>query len=305
MQYNFKGAYDSLKNYAVSDVVSYAVSGITRYYYCLSSNDPTNQQTPQSVDSSYWGIISALSNFPTTVDAFQYRVNITGNDKVDIARINELMLKTNIGSDEQTELNNLLIKHRNKLFLADDLNTIQDSISNLQMFFKTNVEGYITQKQQEMLNSANQYQTDINNTKDTAITTMESKKNSFISYMDSTTEGAIRRDMGDLSGLSTNDKTSLVLALNEINSSVSVVNDVATKAKEIVLKGTSAFNSNTGVVINHTIGNTGYYPIITPTQNPNGYLGEIWVEKANYSFKVLCSGSATTSFDYVVLVSSN
>lgn len=68
------------------------------------------------------------------------------------------------------------------------------------------------------------------------------------------------------------------------------------------LKGSAAFNSTTGTIINHTIGNTNYYPIITPKANPDGFLGEVWVEKSANSFKVLCSGSSTVAFDYVVVI---
>jgi hypothetical protein len=68
------------------------------------------------------------------------------------------------------------------------------------------------------------------------------------------------------------------------------------------LKGSSAFNSTTGVIINHTIGHTNYYPTITPKTNPDGFLGEVWVEKAANSFKVFCSGSSTVAFDYVVVI---
>lgn len=80
------------------------------------------------------------------------------------------------------------------------------------------------------------------------------------------------------------------LAVEEIN-----------KIKPVV-KGSSNFSSTLGVVIPHSIGHTNYYVQITPTQNPNGYLGEVWVEKSSTSFKVCCSGTATTTFDYVVVI---
>lgn len=69
-----------------------------------------------------------------------------------------------------------------------------------------------------------------------------------------------------------------------------------------LLKGSSTFNSTTGRVIPHSIGHTNYIVRTTPTQNPNGYLGEVWVEKSATSFKVCCSGTATTNFDYVVVM---
>lgn len=44
------------------------------------------------------------------------------------------------------------------------------------------------------------------------------------------------------------------------------------------LAGKSNFNSTTGVVINHTLGHTNYIVLPIPSANPNGYLGEVWVE---------------------------
>jgi hypothetical protein len=70
---------------------------------------------------------------------------------------------------------------------------------------------------------------------------------------------------------------------------------------DIHLTGSANFTSTTGTTIPHAIGHTNYRVSITPTQNPNGYLGEVWVIKATNSFTVFCSGSATTSFDYIAL----
>lgn len=66
------------------------------------------------------------------------------------------------------------------------------------------------------------------------------------------------------------------------------------------MAGSANFNSTTGTTINHSIGNTNYRVLVTPIGNPNGFLGEFWVEKANNSFTVKCSGTATTAFDYVI-----
>lgn len=74
-----------------------------------------------------------------------------------------------------------------------------------------------------------------------------------------------------------------------------------TNVARILLDGSSNFNSTTGRVISHSIGHLNYRVIPIPTQNPNGYLGEVWVEKALNSFIVKCSGTATTTFDYVVM----
>lgn len=70
---------------------------------------------------------------------------------------------------------------------------------------------------------------------------------------------------------------------------------------DIHLTGTSNFASTTGVTIAHAIGHTTYRVYVTPTENPNGFLGEVWVIKATNSFTVFCSGSSTVAFDYIAL----
>lgn len=66
-------------------------------------------------------------------------------------------------------------------------------------------------------------------------------------------------------------------------------------------RGSSTFNSINGRFIPFNVGNTNYTPVITPSANPNGYLGEIWIIKATNGFTVYNSGTATTSFDYTVI----
>jgi hypothetical protein len=94
-------------------------------------------------------------------------------------------------------------------------------------------------------------------------------------------------DLGKLTNLLTKEKSNLVNAINEI--------------KQQIMRGASTFNGNTGTVINHSIGHLNYSVSVTPTGNPNGYLGEVWVEKSINSFKVYCSGTAKTSFDFTLI----
>ena len=71
--------------------------------------------------------------------------------------------------------------------------------------------------------------------------------------------------------------------------------------KNIPIYGSSQFNSTKGVVINHYLNTLNYNVSITPTSNPNGKLGEIWVEKNRKYCTVYCSGSTTeTTFDYLI-----
>lgn len=314
MDYNFRGKYDATQNYSKKDIVSYqpTTSDPIKYYFCLTNIVNTSPQTPlSSGDSSYWGTMNTLSNFPNTVDSFTPRTNISASDKIDINRIRDLNLQTSLTTSEQTELTNLINKQRNKLILADDFNALQQSISNLQMFFQQNVQGYIDTMQSNVATTVNNGTTAIQTAKDDALSAIEAKKENIITYMDSTTAGSIRNDLGIITDLTTIDKTSLVNAVNEINAYLKDGIDADTldgyhssDLLEVKLKGSSTFNSDTGTIINHAFGHTNYYPVITPTVNPNGYLGEVWVEKADYSFKVVCSGSAMTNFDYVVFISN-
>lgn len=66
-------------------------------------------------------------------------------------------------------------------------------------------------------------------------------------------------------------------------------------------RGSSSFSGTSGRFISCNIGNTNYTPVITPTGNPNGYLGEVWIIKANNGFTVYNSGTATSSFDYTII----
>lgn len=210
MDFNFRGTYDSSKNYVKKDVVSYQPTSndSIKYYFCLTNHTNASPQAPSPAsDTIYWGLMNASSNFPNNVDSFLYRSTIQASDRVDIERINALAVKPNLTETEQNELSSLTQKHRNKLLLADDINAIQQSISNLQMFYKDKVEARLNENILE-----------INTTKDSVLASIEAKKNNVIEYMDGTTAGAIRNDIGIMGELDTSEKTSLVAAINEVNS---------------------------------------------------------------------------------------
>lgn len=67
------------------------------------------------------------------------------------------------------------------------------------------------------------------------------------------------------------------------------------------IRGSSTFNGySTGRVISHSIGSIDYDVRVTPTADPSGQLGEVWVIKGETSCTIKNSGSATTAFDYVI-----
>jgi len=65
--------------------------------------------------------------------------------------------------------------------------------------------------------------------------------------------------------------------------------------------GSGTFNNLTPNSI-QVMENVKYKVFITPTENPNGDLGDAWVtNKTINTFKVVSTGSATTSFDYIIV----
>ena len=69
------------------------------------------------------------------------------------------------------------------------------------------------------------------------------------------------------------------------------------------VRGSSTFNGVSGrvIMLSTTRANTNYSVAVTPTAQPNGNLGEVWVIKATDRFTVYNSGVATSAFDYIML----
>jgi hypothetical protein len=68
--------------------------------------------------------------------------------------------------------------------------------------------------------------------------------------------------------------------------------------------GASTFNGSAGRVITHSLGHQNYKPVITPTADPSGFLGEVYCIKADDTVTVYNSGSATGAFEYALIVHS-
>lgn len=71
--------------------------------------------------------------------------------------------------------------------------------------------------------------------------------------------------------------------------------------KEDLQPQSSTFNSTTGRVLTHNYGHQNYQVLITPTADPGGNLGEVYVVKGDDTATVYNSGSATTAFDYLIV----
>jgi len=195
------------------------------------------------------------STFPLEIDVFLEHYELSSSDVPLLTRFQVLKTKSILTSLEQDELANLTTQLRNKLMTAEDFNKLQDAITNLETFFRDETDGYVqtkqtefeafvgtkttevnthaTTKSAEITNTATNATTSIQTTKDAALIAIEQKKENVITYMDSTTAGAIRNDMGIMGDLATTDKTSLVKAINEVNTKAPA--DATTGIKGIVM----------------------------------------------------------------------
>jgi hypothetical protein len=72
-----------------------------------------------------------------------------------------------------------------------------------------------------------------------------------------------------------------------------------------VLSGVENFTGPAGVKVNHNLGHLNYRVQITPSQQPNVGIGDIWTEKYPTYFIVKCSGEVVTTFDWALFVTLN
>ena len=101
---------------------------------------------------------------------------------VTVNRYRDLKLKTTLNTSEQTELSNLTITLREKIFTPEDFNKLQDCIVNMETFIKDNVEGYILTKQGEFHSFVSSKQTTLETEVTDGIAQIEDKKNAFIGF---------------------------------------------------------------------------------------------------------------------------
>lgn len=90
------------------------------------------------------------SNFPEQIDTFLEHLDPQANELVKLQRFQALRFKATLTQAEVGELTILTNDLREKIFTAEDFNKLQDAITNMQLFFRDNVQGYIAQKQGEM-----------------------------------------------------------------------------------------------------------------------------------------------------------
>lgn len=85
-----------------------------------------------------------MSVFPEQIDTFQSHYDVGATDIVNVQRYQTLRTKDSLTSAELQEMNTLYSVLRDKLFLAEDFNKLQDAITNLETFFKYQTEDYIS-----------------------------------------------------------------------------------------------------------------------------------------------------------------
>lgn len=166
------------------------------------------------------------SNFPNEIDSFTFKTEILASDVPAIQRFQELKLKQNRTPAEEQELGHLTNQLRSKLMSADEWNKFADALVNMEVFIRDEVVVTIDQR------------------RDAALQAIDQKTNNVIQYLDGTTAGQLRNDIGIMGNLTTTAKDSLVNAINEVNSEVKNIRipDASLTEKGIV-KLNNAINS--------------------------------------------------------------
>lgn len=117
--------------------------------------------------------------------------------------------------EEEARFNELTTMLQNYILDTEKWNKFCDAVTGLQKFFLENTQEYIDGLKTETRQTVDNGKVEINTTKDNALVAIENKKDNIIAYMDETTAGAIRNDigvMGDstIEGRSLVDKTNLL-----------------------------------------------------------------------------------------------
>lgn len=131
---------------------------------------------------------------------------------------------------EDTRYDELTGILQNYIIDTEKWNKFCDALTGVQKFFLENTQGYIDGlktetrdyvdlKKQEIDTTVLNAETSINTTKDNALISIENKKDNVIAYLDGTTAGALRNDIGDMT-LSNVEGTSLIDKTNNLKTQV-------------------------------------------------------------------------------------
>lgn len=139
------------------------------------------------------------SEFPDKMDNLLELFNLPASLKPNAKRYKQLLTKETLSTMEKSEFNDLKVLLQDYLIDVQKFNLFGDILINIQKFFKEGVEPFV------------------NELKNNATKEIQDRKDEVIDYMDSTTAGAIRSDIGIVKELNTENKDSLVGAVNEVN----------------------------------------------------------------------------------------
>ncbi|MGG1664663.1 hypothetical protein ACIFQN_35725, partial [Brevibacillus sp. NRS-1366] len=142
MNYNYRGKYLPSNDYNKLDVVIFqkTTNNPKQFFMCITSHSRNTPQEPShNLDTAYWAVLNADSNFPNSIDTFIMRRNYSASDIVNVNRYEELFLKPNRTPTEDDEMNSLTNSLRDKIISPDDWNKLQSALQNMQMFLKTEI----------------------------------------------------------------------------------------------------------------------------------------------------------------------
>ena len=148
----------------------------------------------------------------------------------------QLRANQNRTPEEEIRFNELMVMLQNYILDTEKWNRFCDAVTGLQKFFLENTQGYIDGLKTETRQTVDNGKVEINTTKDNALITIENKKDNIIAYMDETTAGAIRNDigvMGDstIEGRSLVDKTNLLKT--QVDTNVQNITDNSNKINNL------------------------------------------------------------------------
>ena len=101
------------------------------------------------------------TKFPNNIDEIKELYDLSPSLKQDAIRYQELIGKDSLSNPERDELQQLTIKLSDYIITAEDRNYFGDVIIKTQKFFKENVQGFITQKQDSFVNFITEKTNDI------------------------------------------------------------------------------------------------------------------------------------------------
>lgn len=228
--------------------------------------------------------------FPDSIDSFITHTEILAADVPYVERFQTLKLKANRTPDEENEMASLLTRLRSKFISSEDFNKFQEALVNMQVFIRDNVVGYI-----------NTMKTEVDTAKDQALIAIEQKKNGVIDYLDGTEAGEMRNDIGVMADLTTIEKDSLVLAINEVNAKSPA--DASITQKGIVqLSNSTSSTSETQAATSKALKTT--YDLANSKESPSGAQAKADVVK-NYVDNLTWQRTKVTANDgTAVLISS-